>query len=243
MLLLLAGSGEARTLAQELADAAIPAVASLAGVTRAPAALALPTRSGGFGGAQAFETYLRAHSITAILDATHPFAARMSRRSAEIAAKLGLPYLQVLRPAWQPGPGDNWTLVADEESIAAHVIPGSTVFLATGRQSLIRIGPLAARRAICRQIDRPDAPYPFADGDFMIGRPPFSVAHEAALFSRLGVNQLVVKNAGGDASATKLTAARDLGIPVLMIQRPPQPDAERVDNCAEAMAWVRGLKW
>ncbi len=243
MLLLLAGTGQARELARVLADENIPAVASLAGATRAPTPLALPTRSGGFGGAQAFETYLREKSITAILDATHPFAARMSRRSARIAAALGLPYLQVLRPAWQPEPGDDWTLVADEESVAALIAPDATVFLATGRQSLIRIGPLAARRSICRQIDRPDAPYPFANGQFMIGRPPFSVAQEVALFTRLGVNQLVVKNAGGTASAIKLTAARQLAIPVLMIQRPPQPDAPRVDNCADAMTWVRGLKW
>lgn len=240
-LLLLAGSGESRRLASRIAKAGIPAIASLAGSTRSPRAIDLPHRAGGFGGEAGFRAYLAREGISAILDATHPFAHRISARTARVAKDLGLPYLQLLRPPWTPGPGDNWVELAREED-AGDVIPkGATVFLATGRQTLERFGGLADRRLICRQIDPPSGPFPFPNGMFLVGRPPFSVADERTLFQDLGIDWLVVKNAGGAASRTKLDAARELGIPVAMISRPPQPDAPRVDTEDAAMAWVKSL--
>ena len=121
------------------------------------------------------------------------------------------------------------------------IAPGSTVFLATGRQTLEAFAGLSRCRLICRQIDPPDGPFPFPNGEFLVGRPPFSEADEVALFERLGVDWLVVKNAGGTPSRTKLDAARVLGIKVAMIARPPRPDAAIVETEAEAMAWVRDL--
>ena len=243
MLLLLAGTAEARVIAEKLAELSIPAIASLAGATKDPADLAILTRSGGFGGGDAFETFLEAKNITAILDATHPFAQRITRRTAKIAKRRALPYLQLLRPPWESGPGDCWTHIAREEDAAQHIPAAATVFLATGRHSLRRFEDLADRRLICRQIEPPDAPFPYPNGSYLIGRPPFSVADEVALFRRLGIDWLVVKNAGGVASRTKLTAARDLGIPVAMIARPAPPVAARVETTAQAMDWVRGLSW
>jgi precorrin-6A/cobalt-precorrin-6A reductase len=115
------------------------------------------------------------------------------------------------------------------------------VFLGTGRQTLVRFANLAGCRVICRQIDPPDGPFPFAGGEFLIGRPPFSVADEAALFAALGVDWLIVKNAGGAASRTKLTAARQLGIPVLMIARPEQGSWPVVHDLDAALDWVARL--
>ncbi len=240
-LLLLAGTGEARDIARALAERKVPAIASLAGATRAPLATGLPTRVGGFGGEDAFRAYLDREGITAVLDATHPFAHRVSGRTARVCAEENIPYCQVLRPEWRPAPGDRWTMLDREEDAADHIAPGSTVFLATGRQTLERFANLSRCRLICRQIDPPEGPFPFPNGEFLVGRPPFSVEEEVRLFTELGVDWLVVKNAGGAAPATKLTAARQLGLRVAMIARPPQPDAAKVSTVEEALDWVAAL--
>lgn len=240
-LLLLAGTGEAQTLAKELAARRVPAIASLAGATRAPRPTGLPTRIGGFGGEAGFRQYLAEGGIHAVLDATHPFAYRISTRTADVCRALSMPYCQLLRPEWQAVPGDDWLHVAAEEDVAAHVQPGATVFLATGRQTLERFANLAHARIICRQIDPPEGPFPFPGGEFLVGRPPFSVEDEERLFRERGVDWLVVKNAGGDAPRTKLVAARRLGIPVAMIARPPQPDAPKVQSVEDALKWVAAL--
>ncbi len=239
-LLLLAGTREAADIAKALAAKGISAVASLAGATRAPKPLPLETRSGGFGGAEGFAGYLREAGITAVLDATHPFAALISARSARICADMRIPYAQVLRPPWQAGEGDNWTQFVDEAQAADHVPRGAVVFLATGRQTLERFAPLAQKECtlICRQIDPPQGAFPFPKGDFLVGRPPFSVEDEIALFQLLGVDWLIVKNAGGEAPRSKLTAARVLGIPVGMIARPAPLDCTRFDTVAPAIAWA-----
>lgn len=240
-LLLLAGTAEAQQVARHLADEARAAVASLAGATRAPRSTGLPTRMGGFGGEAGFLRYLDEAGITAVLDATHPFAARISERAARLCSAHGVPYCQLLRPQWVPGAGDRWTMIAAEEEAARHIPEGATVFLATGRQGVTRFANLDGRRLICRVVDPPDAPFPLHNGTYIVARPPFPVADEIALFARLGVDWLVVKNAGGAASESKLVAARALGLPVAMIARPPQSDAHRVATVAAAMDWVRAL--
>ncbi|WP_306152596.1 cobalt-precorrin-6A reductase [Roseovarius sp. MMSF_3281] len=240
-LLLLAGTGEAQAIAKALALQGADAVASLAGATRMPRAMALPTRHGGFGGAEGFRDYLEEAGISAVLDATHPFAHDISMRSAAICAERNIPYCQVLRPEWVPEAGDDWTFLTQEEDAARHIAPGATVFLATGRQTLHRFANLSACRLICRQIDPPDRVFPFPNGEFLLGRPPFPVEREEALFKRLGVDWLIVKNAGGEAPRSKLIAARQLGIKVAMINRPPQPEAPKVATVEQAMAWIGAL--
>ncbi len=240
-ILLLSGTAEARALAKQLAAEDIAAIASLAGATRAPVIQPIPTRIGGFGGEAGFRAYLDAAKIAAVLDATHPFAARISHRTARICAQLGVPYCQVLRPAWHPAAQDQWIPIAREEDAAEHIGGQTHVFLATGRQTLDRFANLEGRQLYCRQIDPPDQPFPFANGRYIVGRPPFTVEQEMDLFQSLKIDWLVVKNAGGETSFTKLVAARELGIPVLMIERPPQPDALCVSTVNAAMAWVRDL--
>ncbi len=238
-LLILAGTGDAKRIVQALDG--VDVVASLAGATRSPDELPVPTRVGGFGGAEGFRDYLSEAGITAVLDATHPYATRITARTAAICAELGMPFLQYLRPGWAPEPGDQWTEIAHEEEAALHVPPGATVFLGTGRQTLERFANLAGCRVICRQIDPPTEPFPFEGGEFLVGRPPFSVGDEVELFKRLCVDCLVVKNAGGAASRTKLTAARQLGIKVLMLARPSAGDWPIVSTVDDALDWVRAL--
>lgn len=243
MLLLLAGTRQAREIANALTGEEIPVIASLAGATRDPLIMTVKTRRGGFGGRNEFTRFLTDTGITAILDATHPFAARMTTRSFDVACTLDIPYMQLLRPEWVPENGDRWTMVANENQAAQHIQDGETVFLATGRQTLDRFANLSRCRLICRQIDPPNDPFPFPNGEFLLGRPPFSVADEVTLFKRLGIDWLVVKNAGGEASKTKLTAARQLKIPVIMIEQPAPSGAPTVTNVHAALDWIRGQGW
>ncbi|MDG1083213.1 MAG: cobalt-precorrin-6A reductase [Planktotalea sp.] len=236
-ILILSGTGEGREIAAKLHQNAVSLIASLAGATRNPSDQAVQTRIGGFGGASGFETYLKGHEITAVLDATHPFARDISQRSHKICTVLNIPYCLFARPAWVATERDLWTSLADETEAAVHIKPSSTVFLATGRKTLNKFENLSNCRLICRQIDPPDGLFPFPNGEFLIGRPPFSTADEIALFRQLEVDWLVVKNAGGTASFSKLEAARELGLHVGMIERPDMPDAKTVTTVKHAIEW------
>lgn len=241
-LLLLAGTGEARELARALAARGVPAVASLAGATCAPNAFDLPLRVGGFGDEAGFRAFLAEAGIAAVLDATHPFAARISLRTARVCDEVSIPYIQFLRPEWRPSRGDLWHHVGSEKEVGRLVAPGATVFLATGPARLDRFAGLGhAGRLICRRIDPPEAPFPFSNGSFLVGRPPFIENEEIRLFKQLRVDLLVTKNAGGAGGWPKLAAARALRLPVAMIARPPRPDAPRVTSVAAALDWVGAL--
>jgi len=240
--LLLAGTGDARLIAQKLVDNEIKAIASLAGETRQPLELACQTRVGGFGGQGGLRDFILCNGITAVIDATHPFAAQMSHAAAAVCHAMDLPHIQVMRPEWQAGPADHWVDIKSEAGAAVHIPNGATVFLATGRKTLHAFENLTGRTLICRRIDTPSQAFPFANGRYLVSRPPFSVADETALFLELGIDWLVVKNSGGQASRTKLDAARDLGIKVAMIARPAQPDCQRVTSVDQALDWVRQLK-
>ncbi|MEM6593963.1 MAG: cobalt-precorrin-6A reductase [Pseudomonadota bacterium] len=237
-ILLLAGTGEANALARALVDRGHHVLASLAGATRAPKALPCETRIGGFGGAAGFKAVLSEFKPELVLDATHPFAHRISRRSFTICKELDIPYLQLLRPKWSTDETRGVYEVADARAARQKTPAGARVFLATGRQTLLDFEGFEDCTLICRQIDPPDAPFPFPNGDYLIGRPPFSVADEKALFSEKEIDVLIVKNAGGQASYSKIEAAIDLGIPVLMLARPNALDAPQVGTVSEALSWV-----
>lgn len=242
-LLLLAGTGDARRIAQELvAMKGVKTIASLSGATRNPKPLAVETRHGGFAEIGGLADYLITHRFDALLDATHPFAARMSFQAAQTARELALPHVQMLRPEWEASAADRWTMIASEADAANHIPSGARVFVATGRKTLEAYDTLTDHEVICRRIDPPKGPFPLRRGRYIVNRPPFSVADEVRLFRDLGIDWLVVKNSGGAASRTKLDAARDLGLPVLMIRRPAQPDCNRVATVAEALAWVWALR-
>lgn len=238
--LLLAGSSEARQIAYGLIqDTRIVATASMARAGRRPLPLGIPTRIGGWGGAEAFRDWLVAQGIGGIIDATHPFATSMSHRAAEVAAELEIEHLQFLRPSWRPQDGDTWTFLNTEEDAAEHIEGGARVFLATGRKRLASFANLEGRHLFCRVIDPAPGPFPFPDGAYIPGLPPFTPESEVRLFETLDIDWLICHNSGGTGSRAKLDAARRLSLPVAMIRRPPQPQATRVETVSEVLAWVR----
>lgn len=237
-LLLLAGTNEAKRIAWGLVDTGISLRASLAGATRKPDPLPFPTRIGGFGGEEGFRAYLADKKITAVLDATHPFAHHITERTARVCRELALDYAQVLRPPWEASRNDTWIDINAPKDVAAQIPQTATVFLATGRMTLPQYSNLEGRRVLARMIDPPSEPFPFAGGEFVLGRPPFSPQSETELFKALGVTHLVVKNSGGLGGSAKLDAARRLKLPVFMIKRPPMPDAFRVASVDEALFWA-----
>ena len=236
-ILLLAGTSEARDLAQELHETKV--IASLAGETRKPADLGVPMRIGGFGGPSGLRAFCLENQIKALVDATHPFAAQISDQAAKVAKGISLPHLILQRAEWRAGPKDNWVFVDKIAKIDALISEDATVFVGTGRKTLAEFEMLANRRLLVRVIDPPLKPFPFKNGGFVVGRPPFSVDEEVAFFEKENVDWLVVKNSGGVASKSKLDAAAKLGLKVAVINRPKLPKAERVTNVKAAVEWLR----
>ncbi|MCY4179658.1 MAG: cobalt-precorrin-6A reductase [Litoreibacter sp.] len=238
--LLLAGTGEAMQLAQALVDQGHQVLASLAGATRTPRPLPCETRVGGFGGADGFLQVLSEYEPDLVLDATHPFAHRISNRTIKICGAENVPYLQLLRPKWKADVSRQIFEVGNASAAREMTEEGARVFLATGRQTLQDFTNFQDCTLICRQIDPPDAPFPFPNGKYLIGRPPFSVQDEIALFKEEKIDILIVKNAGGAASYSKIEAAQELGIRTLMLARPEMSEAPRVETVEEALEWVDG---
>lgn len=220
-----------------MAEAGLPARLSYAGRTETPRAQPVPIRVGGFGGAQGLAQYLRAEGIGRVIDATHPFAAQMSRNAVAACAMAGVPLRALERSAWAPGPGDCWTRVTDIPAAARALEgPPERVFLAIGRQHLAAFAGLP-HRFLLRLVDPPDS-LPFADAAVEIARGPFDAAGDRALLLRHGITRIVAKNAGGTGAEAKLIAARGLGLPVVMIDRPALPRREVVATVGEAMRWI-----
>lgn len=237
-LLLLGGTAEARAIAEGLAHKGAPTLASLAGVVSA-APYPVAQRVGRFGGAEGFLDTLATRGITAVLDATHPFAERITHRSARLCRDVSTPYARFSRPAWRAGAGDKWSQVVSPEAAAAAVPEGARVFLATGAQEVARYTALSCRAQVfCRRAEPTSAPFPFAQGQWIVARGPFSREADRALFRDLAITCLITKNAGGEGARAKLDAARDLSLPVVMIDRPPLPEGvEILNNVEDALAW------
>lgn len=239
-ILLLGGTGDSRELAERLAGRAdLEVISSLAGRTEQPASLPGGLRIGGFGGVEALADYLRGERIDLLVDATHPFAARITD-NAEAACRLtGTPRLVVERPPWQAVAGDNWIRVADAEAAAA-ALPGlaERVFLSVGRQEIEAFAGLPRLWFLVRMIDAPRGELPLKRYEVVLGRGPFDANGERALFLLHGIQALVTKNSGGEATYAKIAVARELGLPVVMIERPPHAAGESAGSVAEALAWI-----
>ena len=222
--------------------AGVKATYSYAGATQSRRTPALPTRVGGFGGVAGLVQYLRDNGISHVMDATHPFAAQMSRNAIDACAALGMPLLSIERPAWQAVAGDQWTPVADMNA-AAKALPhdGSTVFLAIGRKQLAAFAePAAAHRFVLRVIDAPEEalPLPTANCEVVVARGPFKLEDEMALIRQHHITSIVSKNAGGADTYAKIEAARQLGLPVIMVERPLLPARTQCETPAQAMDWL-----
>ncbi|GLS86525.1 precorrin-6A reductase [Cypionkella aquatica] len=236
-ILLLGGTTEASLLARALAEAGGDAVFSYAGRTDHPVAQPLPMRVGGFGGVGGLVGYLRAENIGAVVDATHPFAAQMSRNAVEACGLAGVPLIGLERAAWAAEAGDNWLHVASiEAAIAALPDAPARVFLAIGKQNL---SGFAAKphHYLLRLVDAPESS-PLPDCTVVLARGPFEVVGDKTLMLQHKISHIVAKNAGGAGAAAKLVAARDLGIPVILIERPALPARRVVGSVAEVMAWL-----
>jgi precorrin-6A/cobalt-precorrin-6A reductase len=221
-ILILGGTTEARTLAAKLVELRQDVVTSLAGVTAEPLLPAGRVRRGGFGGADGLAAYLTAEKFDVIVDATHPFAAQISANAVAAAAQTGVKLLRLERPDWKPETGDDWRDVADMNEAIAVLPDQAKVFVSTGRKGL---GGLFAREdlsGVIRAIEPLAEDVP-ARWTVQLERPPFSLQHEAALFKQHAITHLLTKNAGGAVMATKLLAARQLRVPVVMIARPVKP--------------------
>ncbi|MFD9443061.1 cobalt-precorrin-6A reductase [Streptomyces sp. NPDC060006] len=228
--LVLGGTTEARELAAALA--AVPGVrvtTSLAGRVSRPGELDGEVRVGGFGGAEGLARWLRAEQVDALVDATHPFAAGITANAARAAAATGVPAVVLRRPGWRPAPGDSWHPAASLAEAAA-LLPslGDRVFLTTGRLGLAAFAHLHRPHFLVRSVEPPDPPMP-ARTQVLLARGPFTVESETALLHEHRIDVLVTKDSGGGATAAKLTAARALGLPVVVVRRPALPDGARAE--------------
>ena len=214
-------------------------VLSLAGATANPARSPIPQRVRGFGGAGGLAAYLAAEQIGAVVDATHPFASRMSANAVAACRATDTPLVVFTRPPWTPEPGDRWLQVAtmDEAALALGAEP-RTVFLTQGRLQLASFARSPQHRYIVRAIDRPAEIDALPNCKLILARGPFSLADELALIRNESVQALVTKNSGGAATYAKIEAARALGIEVVIVRRPPPPEAETVYNLDAVMSWI-----
>jgi len=236
--LILAGTAEGRAVAETLAaQGTVAPVLSLAGLTEAEAPTGVVVRRGGFGGVGGLASYLRALGFAALVDATHPFAARMHRHATEAARQAGTPCFRVQRRPWLPQAGDRWEAV-DALETGLDRLRGrfARVFATLGRRALPRLGEEPDLHFLVRGIVRPDE-VP-ANVTWVAGRPPFPVAAEIRLFRHHAVEALFVQASGGELTADKLDAARELRLPIVMLT-PPQPSGgSSSGSVADALAWL-----
>jgi precorrin-6A/cobalt-precorrin-6A reductase len=239
-LAIVGGTGDAVQLAARAIDLpGLEVMTTLAGRTQQPHAVAGNMRIGGFGGEAGLVEYLQAAKIDLIIDATHPFAAQISWHVSGAATQVGIPRLLLVRPAWTRLPEDTWIEV---ESIAAAVmaIPASAerIFMTIGRQQLAPFAVLTDRWCLMRSIDPPDSSIPLPPGKLLLDRGPFSLERERELLKEYRIQAIVSKNSGGDATYAKIIAARELGVPVVMVQRPILPEGEIATDVTGAIEWL-----
>ncbi|MET9481735.1 cobalt-precorrin-6A reductase [Streptomyces sp. NPDC006638] len=243
-LLILGGTTEARRLAEAIAarpHGGPRVTTSLAGRVARPTLPPGEVRIGGFGGPEGLADWLRAHRVTALIDATHPFAATISFNAARAAASAHVPLLALRRPSWTPADGDNWHGVGslEEAADALTALHARRVFLTTGRTGLSAFaGGDGGMWFLVRSVDAPEPPYP-ARMETLLDRGPFTLAGEREVLRRYAIDVVVTKDSGGEATAPKLTAAREAGLPVVVVRRPPVPEGvTEAATPAEALAWL-----
>jgi precorrin-6A/cobalt-precorrin-6A reductase len=227
-------------LARRLADKPdVAAILSLAGATANPAQAPIPQRVGGFGGADGLTAFLVRERIDAVIDATHPFAWRMSANAIAACRTTDTPLVVFTRPPWTREPGDRWIEVATmDDAVDALGITPRTVFLTQGRLQLAAFARAPQHHYIVRAIDRPEEIRALPDCKLILARGPFSLDDELTLMRDEGVGALVTKNSGGRATYAKIEAARALGIEVVILRRPPAPEAETLHDLDAVMAWI-----
>jgi precorrin-6A/cobalt-precorrin-6A reductase len=236
--LVLGGTAEARELAAALHARGTRVISSLAGRVGRPRLPAGEVRVGGFGGPEGLARWLRDHAIAAVVDATHPFAERISMSAARACPQAGVPLLRLERPGWTPRPGDDWHRVADLMAAAA-LAPGlgRRALLTTGRQGLAAFAGVEAVWFLVRCVDAPAPPLPHRH-ELLLDRGPYTVDGELALVDRHRIDLVITKDSGGRLTEAKLDAARERGLPVIVVDRPPRPAVPTVRSVADALDWA-----
>ncbi|MDQ0507159.1 cobalt-precorrin-6A reductase [Xanthobacter agilis] len=238
-LLILAGTTEAAALARSVVQAGLSGTVSFAGRVERLPPQPLPQRVGGFGGVEGLAAYLRAHRVTHVIDATHPFAARMSANAIAACAQTGVPLVALTRAPWAPVPGDRWIRVCDiAGAVAALERPAARVMLAVGRMHLAEFAPNPQHFYLLRLVEAPKEAFPFPDHHVVVDRGPFSAQADRCLMEGHDISLVVSKNSGGTGAYAKIAAARALGLPVIMIDRPAQAPRAEVESVEAVLDWV-----
>jgi precorrin-6A/cobalt-precorrin-6A reductase len=238
VILVLGGTGEARELAGALDATGVHVTSSLAGRVSRPRLPAGTVRIGGFGGPDGLARWLTERGVTAVVDATHPFAERISASAAAACPRADVPLLRLQRPGWSERPGDEWHWVEDLDEAAA-AIPGlgERVLLTTGRQGLPAFAAVQDAWFLVRCVEPPEPPLP-PRHELLLDRGPYTIDGELALVDEHRVELLVTKDSGGAHTEAKLEAARRRGLPVIVVRRPPRPDVACVSSVEDALAWA-----
>ncbi|MCW2998487.1 MAG: cobalt-precorrin-6A reductase [Solirubrobacterales bacterium] len=238
-LLILGGTAEARALAQALTDADVPVVSSLAGRVARPRLPVGEVRIGGFGGPGALARWLGDQDIGAVIDATHPFAERISASAVAATADAGVPLLRLERPGWEASGEDRWHWVDDLPAAATAIreLGARRVLLTSGRQGLAAFAQDDVTWFLIRCVDPPDVALP-ARHEVLLDRGPYTLEGELALIDAHDIQLIVTKDSGGPLTEAKLAAARARGLPVVVVRRPPRQDVPTVRTVDEAVAWA-----
>ena len=237
--MILGGTTEATALGNAVHATGLQALMSLAGRVERPARQPIPRRIGGFGGVSGLADYLRTEQITHVIDATHPFAAQMSRNAVAACAEAGVPLVAFTRPPWTEQAEDHWHRVSDiAAAVAALDRPVCRVMLAVGRMHLKAFAPNSRHFYLLRLVDAPETPPAFLNQRVLVSRGPFTAAADQALMEEFAIDLVVSKNSGGAGAYAKIEAARALGLPVVMIDRPALPVRAEVFSVGDVLDWV-----
>jgi len=237
--LILGGTSEANRLAEAAARLGLDAIYSYAGRTESPLAQSLPTRIGGFGGADGLADYIRTERVTHVVDATHPFAAEMSRNAVAACAATGTALIALERAPWTKTPEDNWIDVKDVAAAASALPEQRTrIFLAIGRQHLAPFAAKPQHAYTLRLVDAPEGALPLRDARVIVSRGPFTLAGDLDLMRSRDIEWIVARNAGGTGAFAKIEAARQLRLPVVMIARPVLPQRQSTESIDDVLAFL-----
>lgn len=239
--LVLGGTAEARALAAELTDRGIRVISSLAGRVANPRLPVGEVRVGGFGGPDGLARYLGENDVAAVVDATHPFAERIGASAAKGTSLAQVPLLRLQRRGWEAGPGDDWHWVDTLDEAATKItVLGERIFLTSGRQGLAAFAHCTDQWFLARCVDPPEPPLP-PRIEIILDRGPYHVPGETRLLRDHRIDVLVTKDSGGGMTAAKLVAARECGLPVVVVRRPARPITRTVDDVVAAANWVSAM--
>lgn len=243
-LLILGGTTEAAALARATVARfgdELAVTTSLAGRTSRPGPIPGQVRIGGFGGPAGLAAYLEEQAIDCLIDATHPFAARISIAARQACEIVGVPRLTLSRPPWRKHPLDRWIEV-DDMAAAAGIVAriGRRAWLTIGAGEVASFSGVTGVRFLVRLVEPPRQPLPLRFCEVIVGRGPFALADERHLIARHAINVLVCKASGGAATEAKLIAAREFSLPVVMVRRPPPEPGDVVETVEEALGWLAG---